>query len=67
MRNAHLIRKGSGLGALLLAFLRLAVDPDFKLTDDNTRLIELIWPTNFWKMRIFAEWIDQLDLQTSSV
>ncbi|GFX46625.1 HTH_Tnp_Tc3_2 domain-containing protein [Trichonephila clavipes] len=42
-----------------------AVDPDFILMDDNTTHIDLIWSMNFWKVRIFSEWIAQLDLQTS--
>ncbi|GFX27377.1 hypothetical protein TNCV_34761 [Trichonephila clavipes] len=43
------------------------VDPDFILMDDNARHIKLIWLTDFRKVRIFAEWIGQLDLQISSV
>ncbi|GFV71814.1 hypothetical protein TNCV_946261 [Trichonephila clavipes] len=44
-----------------------AVDPDIILMDDNARHIQLISSMNFWKMRIFAESIRQLDLQISSI
>ncbi|GFY15290.1 hypothetical protein TNCV_1571011 [Trichonephila clavipes] len=38
--------------------------PDFILMDDNAYPL---WSMNFWKVRISAERIGQLDLQTSSV
>ncbi|GFU99117.1 HTH_Tnp_Tc3_2 domain-containing protein [Trichonephila clavipes] len=43
------------------------VDPVFILIADNARPIELLWSVNFWKMRIFTEWIGLLDLQTSFI
>ncbi|GFV62980.1 uncharacterized protein TNCV_3177731 [Trichonephila clavipes] len=39
------------------------VGPDFILMDDNTRHIDLIWSTIFWKVRILAEWIDPVFLK----
>ncbi|GFY35179.1 transposable element Tc1 transposase [Trichonephila clavipes] len=33
-----------------------AVALDFILMDGNPRHIELIWSTNFWKVRIFTGW-----------
>ncbi|GFX74931.1 hypothetical protein TNCV_1845031 [Trichonephila clavipes] len=39
--------------------------PDFILMVENAW--ELIWSPNFWKVRIFSEWIGQLYLQTSSI
>ncbi|GFX44132.1 hypothetical protein TNCV_4119281 [Trichonephila clavipes] len=44
-----------------------ANDPDFVLMHGNTRGIELNCLANLRKVGIFAEWIGQLDLQTSSL
>ncbi|GFY14136.1 transposable element Tcb2 transposase [Trichonephila clavipes] len=42
---------------LYVYLFRGAVGCDFILMYNNTSHIELIWVINFWKMRIFAEWI----------
>ncbi|GFY19899.1 hypothetical protein TNCV_2145921 [Trichonephila clavipes] len=40
--------------------------PDFILVHGNVRHVELIWSTDFWKVKIFAEWIGQLNLLSST-
>ncbi|GFV23571.1 uncharacterized protein TNCV_1906991 [Trichonephila clavipes] len=47
------------LGPYVRRFTGVVV-PDFNLMDNNAWYIELSWSMNFWKVRIFTEWISQL-------
>ncbi|GFV84266.1 DDE_3 domain-containing protein [Trichonephila clavipes] len=44
-----------------------AVSPDFISADGNARHVDLMCSMNFWKVRIFAKRIGQLDLQISFI